>query len=121
MRHESDTVALTCSMILCSSTRSLALAHQLVLISPDSGSAILIVLIVCRCTLPGRREGDCRRVARARCYFIGVVGILLANQDTELTQNHSGRKRRVAIPGPRPPSSVPSLVCSPTRALGLAL
>ena len=70
MRHESDTVALTCSMILCSSTRSLALAHQLVLISPDSGSAILIVLIVCRCTLPGRREGDCRRVARARCYFI---------------------------------------------------
>ena len=52
MRHESDTVALTCSMILCSSTRSLALAHQLVLISPDSGSAILIVLIVCRCTLP---------------------------------------------------------------------
>ena len=68
MRHERDTVALTCSMILCSSTRSLALAHQLVLISPDSGSAILgsailIVLIVCRCTCPRRREGDCRRVA----------------------------------------------------------
>lgn len=70
MRHESDTVALTCSMILCSSTRSLALAHQLVLISPDSGSAILIVLIVCRCTLPAAPRGGLSQSGPRSEYFI---------------------------------------------------
>ena len=72
MRHESDTVALTCSMILCSSTRSLALAHQLVLISPDSGSAILIVLIVFRCTLPAAPRGGLSQSGPLDVTLLGV-------------------------------------------------